>query len=69
MFARERNALIYQGGLDNGHWIHSMIRNLDDEELTIELVNETHGALFRRRLGFCFLFVFVMPIVSRLAMM
>lgn len=46
MFARERDALIYQGGLDNGHWIHSMIRDLDDEELTIELVNKTHGALF-----------------------
>ena len=47
MFARERNALIYQGRLDNGHWIHAMIRNLDDEEPTIELVNETHGALFQ----------------------
>jgi hypothetical protein len=46
MFARKRDALIYQGGLDNGHWVHSMVRNLDDEELTIELVNETHGALF-----------------------
>lgn len=46
MFARERNTLIYQGGLDNGHWIHSMIRNLDDEELMIQLVNETHSAFF-----------------------
>jgi hypothetical protein len=46
MFARERNSLVYQGGLDDGHWIHSMIRCLNDEEVTIELVNETHGARF-----------------------
>ena len=47
MFARERNALIYQGGLDNGHWLHSMIRCLNDDEVTIELVNETHAAYFQ----------------------
>ena len=46
MFARERNALIYQNDLDNGHWIHSMIRCLKDEETTIELVNESHRAYF-----------------------
>jgi len=46
MFARQRDALIYQGGLDTGHWLHSMIRNLNDEKLSIELVNETHSALF-----------------------
>jgi hypothetical protein len=47
MFARERNALIYQGGLDSGHWLHSMIRCLNDDEVTIELVNETHAAYFQ----------------------
>ena len=46
MFAWHRDALLYQGGLDNGHWLHAMIRHLDDEELSIELVNETHGARF-----------------------
>lgn len=46
MFAREREALIYEGGLDKSHWIHSMIRCLNDEDVTIELVNESHGALF-----------------------
>jgi len=46
MFARQRDSLIYEGGLDGDHWIHSMIRNLNDEELTIELVNESHEAYF-----------------------
>ncbi len=47
MFAWQRNSLIYQGGLDDGHWIHPMIRDLNTEELTIELVNETHSAEFQ----------------------
>ena len=46
MFAWMRNSLIYQGNLDKGHWIHSMVRNLNDEEVTVELVNETHSAGF-----------------------
>ena len=46
MFARQRDALLYQGGLDQGHWLHSMIRHLHNEDLGIELVNETHGAHF-----------------------
>ena len=46
MFAWQRDSLIYEGGLDNGHWIHAMVRNLNDEEMTIELINETHGARF-----------------------
>jgi len=46
MFARERDALIYQNDLDNGHWLHSMIRRLNDEETTIELVNKSHRAYF-----------------------
>ncbi len=46
MFAWKRESLIYNDGLDNAHWIYPMIRYLDDEELTTELVNASHGALF-----------------------
>ena len=46
MFAWMRNSLIYQGNLDDIHWIHAMVRNLNDEEVTVELVNETHSAGF-----------------------
>lgn len=46
MFARNRDSLVYDGGLDGDHWIHSMIRHLNDEELKIELVNESHKAFF-----------------------
>ena len=46
MFARQRDALLYQGGLDQGHWLQPMIRPLHNEDLGIELINETHGAHF-----------------------
>lgn len=46
MFAWMRDSLIYQGNLDKGHWIHSMVRHLSSEEVTVELVNETHSAGF-----------------------
>lgn len=46
MFAWMRDALIYRGNLDKGHWIHSMVRCLSAEEVTVELVNETHSASF-----------------------
>lgn len=46
MFARERNALIYTGGLDNGHWLRPMVRCLSNEKTTIELVNESQCAYF-----------------------
>lgn len=46
MFAWKRESLVYDGGLDGDHWIHSMIRNLNDEELMIELINESHEACF-----------------------
>jgi hypothetical protein len=47
MFARERDALIYDGGLDHNHWLHALIRRLANEELTVEMVNETHTAAFQ----------------------
>ncbi|WP_027156623.1 ATP-binding protein [Methylobacter luteus] len=47
MFAWMRDSLIYEGCLDNGHWIHSMIRSLDEEEVMIDLVNQTHASRFK----------------------
>jgi hypothetical protein len=46
MFAWQRDALLYEGGLDEGHWLHSLIRHLDEEALSIEPVNESHSAVF-----------------------
>lgn len=47
IFAWMRDSLIYEGHLDNGHWIHSMIRYLDEEEVTVDLVHETHISQFK----------------------
>ena len=47
LFAREKDYLIYYGQLNNEHWINSLVRHLNDEELTIECVNETHMAQFQ----------------------
>lgn len=47
MFAWKRDCLVYDGGLDNGHWLHPLIRHLNDEEFSLELVNETHSAWFQ----------------------
>lgn len=47
MFAWMRDSLIYKGHLDGGHWIHSMIRYLDEDEVSVDLVNETHVSRFK----------------------
>ncbi|WP_253734419.1 ATP-binding protein [Methylomonas sp. ZR1] len=47
MFAWSRNYLLYHGSLDKGHWLHSLVRHLKDEELVIETVNESHQAQFQ----------------------
>ena len=47
LFAWHRDYLIYTGGLDAGHWLHALIRNLDEDVLAIELVNETYTAYFQ----------------------
>jgi hypothetical protein len=47
LFAWKRNSLVYNGGLDSGHWIHALVRHLKDEPLSIELVDETHAAQFQ----------------------
>ena len=47
LFAQALDALVYQvGSLDDQHWIQSRVRCLNDEEVAIEVVNETHGACF-----------------------
>jgi hypothetical protein len=46
IFAWKRDCLVYHGGLDGGHWLQPFIRDLDIEELSIELANETHSASF-----------------------
>ena len=47
MFAWMRDSLIYTGNLHAGHWIHSQLRYLNDEEMTIELLNESHTSQFQ----------------------
>lgn len=48
MFAWKRESLVFDPrSLDADHWIHSMVRHLDQEEMTIELVNKSHSALFQ----------------------
>ena len=47
MFAWMRDSLIYKGNLDAGHWIHALLRCLNDEEMTIELLNESHTSQFQ----------------------
>jgi len=47
LFAWNRDYLLYHGTLDNGHWLHSLVRHLNDEELVIETVNESHQAQFQ----------------------
>ncbi|SJM90935.1 ATP-binding protein [Crenothrix polyspora] len=47
LFAWKRGSLVYNGGLDSGHWIHALVRNLKDEPLSLELVDETHAAQFQ----------------------
>ena len=47
LYAREKDYLIYNGNLDSGHWLQPLVRNLNDEPLTIELVNESHTAQFQ----------------------
>lgn len=46
MFAWLRDCLVYQDNLDKGHWLHPYIRNLNDEKVILELVNESHYAAF-----------------------
>ena len=47
MFAREKDYLIYNGQLDSEHWLQSLVRDLNAEALSIELINETHAAQFQ----------------------
>ena len=47
LFAWKRNSLVYNGGLASGHWLQALVRNLKDEPLSIELVDEMHSAQFR----------------------
>jgi len=55
MFAWSRDYLLYQGTLDSGHWIHALVRHLNDEEMVIETVNERHQAQFQG--DWCWVFV------------
>ena len=47
LFAREKDYLIYNGQLDSGHWLQPLVRDLNTEELSIELINESHAAQFQ----------------------
>jgi hypothetical protein len=47
MFAWKKDGLLYDGGLDAGHWLIPLVRNLDHEDVTVEVVNETHSSQFQ----------------------
>jgi hypothetical protein len=47
LFAQQRNHLLYSGGLDQRHWLNTLVRSLDGEELTIEPINESHRSCFK----------------------
>ncbi len=47
LFVWKKNLLLYNGNLDAGHWIHALVKNLDKDEATIEIINESHRASFR----------------------
>lgn len=46
MFAWMRGSYVYQGNLDEGHWLHPYVRDLDSEALEIECINETAYLVF-----------------------
>lgn len=47
MFAWLRDALVYQHNLDAGHWLHPMLRHLNQETVRMELINENHSVGFQ----------------------
>jgi hypothetical protein len=47
LFAQQRNHLLYSGGLDQRHWLNTLVRSLDGEELTIKAINESHRSCFK----------------------
>lgn len=40
LFAWKKDFLLYQGNLDPGHWLHSYIRPLSEEALSLEYIGE-----------------------------
>lgn len=46
MFAWMRGSYLYQDNLDEGHWLHPYVRDLDSEALAIECVNESAYVVF-----------------------
>jgi hypothetical protein len=47
MFAWKRNSLIFDStSLAAEHWIHPLVRHLNEEKLTIELINKSHESQF-----------------------
>jgi len=45
MFAMRKNHYVYHGGLHPGHWIHPLVKKLENP--TVGLVNETRSATFK----------------------
>lgn len=46
MFAMKKDYLVYNGNLDSGHWLLPLVRDLNAEKVSIELINESHAAQF-----------------------
>lgn len=47
MFAWKRKYLVFDGHLDEGHWLHTLARKFDDGDISIEIINESHQAMFK----------------------
>ena len=46
MFAMKKDYWVYNGNLDSGHWLLPLVRDLNAEKVSIELINESHSAVF-----------------------
>lgn len=46
LFVWKRQSLVYQDGLDDGHWLYAKLRHLNAELLQIKVVQESHRAKF-----------------------
>jgi hypothetical protein len=50
MYARARGyVLVHSLGLSEHHWVHPLVRTLQDEPLRVEIIGETHRAAFDAR--------------------
>lgn len=46
LFAMSRGNLIFRDCLDKDHWLNSMVRKLNQNEVLVEMMNESHSSYF-----------------------